>query len=253
MILYDSAFSPFARKVRLVLSLKDLEVECVDALDHQGLDALRKINSRLEVPALVDDELVVVNSADIVAYLEHRYPQNSVLPSCPKLRVKARKWERIADTLVDPILVDISYWMWAHRDDQMPEGMLEAARSNLATVYEQLEQELKQNEYICSTLSIADIALFPHLIGAKSLGVPISQSLYPSVIRWLGRLRELPQFKADISRASDFLSNISSANIERNKIFWRGERIEWVLANGFAEWFFNEIRSDRVLWPPQTL
>lgn len=253
MILYDSPFSPFARKVRLVLSLKGLEVECIDALDHQHSEALRKINGRAEVPALVDDDVVVVNSADIVAYLEHRYPQNSVLPSCPKQRVNARKWERIADTLVDSIFVDISYWMWAHRDDQMPEGMLDAARENLATVYDQLENGLKQADYLCGELSIADIALFPHLIGAKALGVPISKERYPNVIAWLARLRALPSFKADIQRATDFLSNLSNSNIERTKIFWRGDRIEWVLANGFADWFFNEIKNDRVLWPPQNL
>jgi len=253
MILYDSPFSPFARKVRLVLSLKSLETECIDALDHQHSEALRKINGRAEVPALVDDDVEVVNSADIVAYLEHRYPQNSVLPSCPKQRVNARKWERIADTLIDPILVDISYWMWTHRDDQMPEGMLEAARENLATVYDQLENELQEGDYICGELSIADIALFPHLIGAKALGVPISKERHPNVIRWLARLRVLPPFKADMQRATDFLSNLSSSNIERTKIFWRGDRIEWVLANGFADWFFNEIKNDRVLWPPQNL
>jgi len=253
MILYDSPFSPFARKVRLVLSLKGLEAECIDALDHQHSEALRKINGRAEVPVLVDDDVVVVNSADIVAYLEHRYPQNSILPSCPKQRVNARKWERIADTLVDPILVDISYWMWAHRDDQMPEGMIEAARENLATVYDQLESELEEGDYICDELSIADIALFPHLIGAKALGVPISKERHPNVIRWLARLRALPPFKADIQRAMDFLNNLSTSNIERTKIFWRGDRIEWVLANGFADWFFNEIKNDRVLWPPQNL
>lgn len=253
MILYDSPFSPFARKVRIVLALKELEVECVDALDHKHSAQLRAINGRAEVPALEDDDVVVVNSADIVAYLEHRYPAHAVLPSCPSQRVKARKWERIADSLVDPILVDISYWMWAHRDDEMPEGMLEAARNNLATVYEQLETELGQGDYICGDLSIADIALFPHLIGAKSLGVPISKQQYPNTISWLSRLRELPQFKADIERAAEFLTNISNSNIERTKIFWRGERIEWVLANGFSDWFFNEIKNDRVLWPPQNL
>ncbi|MGH1372111.1 MAG: glutathione S-transferase family protein [Cellvibrionaceae bacterium] len=252
MILYDSPFSPFARKVRLVLSLKGLPFDCVDALDHDHSDALRKVNGRAEVPALIDEDLVVVNSADIVAYLEHRYPQHSILPSCPKQRVNARKWERIADTLVDAIFVDISYWMWARREDQMPEGMLDAARENLASVYHKLEDELKQGDYICDDLSIADIALFPHLIGAKALEVPISKEKYPNVLRWLTHLRGLPEFKADIERATDFLKNISASNIEREKIFWRGDRIEWVLANGFEDWFFNEIKSGRVLWPPQT-
>jgi hypothetical protein len=32
-------------------------------------------------------------------------------------------------------------------------------------------------------------------------------------------------------------------------LFWRGDRIEWMLARGFHDWFCNEIKSDRVLWP----
>ena len=41
--------------------------------------------------------------------------------------------------------------------------------------------------------------------------------------------------------------------VERRKIFWRGDRIEWLLARGFHDWFFNEIRQQRVLWPGPAL
>jgi glutathione S-transferase len=90
MKLYDSAFSPFARKVRLVLEHKGLEFEAVDGLLKSNHDALRAVNGRVEVPALVDGDTVVVNSADIVAYLEHRYPQKPIYPAEPAVRVRAR-------------------------------------------------------------------------------------------------------------------------------------------------------------------
>jgi len=47
-----------------------------------------------------------------------------VYPEDPAARVHARAWERVADTFVDPILVDISYWKWAERPDKMPDGEL---------------------------------------------------------------------------------------------------------------------------------
>jgi hypothetical protein len=34
-----------------------------------------------------------------------------------------------------------------------------------------------------------------------------------------------------------------------DKIGWRGDRIEWVLARGFHDWLLGEIRADRVIWP----
>src|SRR5215472_8367458 len=96
--LYDSAFSPFARKVRMTLDYKTL-----DGLLKPNHEALKAVNGRVEVPALVDGDIVVVNSADIVAYLDHRYPANKVYPDDPAARVHARAWERVADTFVDPI------------------------------------------------------------------------------------------------------------------------------------------------------
>jgi glutathione S-transferase len=138
--LYDSAFSPFARKVRMVLEYKGLNYEAVDGLLRSNHEALKAINGRIEVPVLVDNDVVVTNSADIVAYLDHSYPAKRVYPHEPAARVHACAWERAADTFVDPILVDISYWKWAERSDKMPQGLLEAARADLRLVYGALGQ-----------------------------------------------------------------------------------------------------------------
>ena len=87
--LYDSAFSPFARKVRMVLEYKGLNYEAVDGLLKSNHAALKAVNGRIEVPALVDGDIVVVNSADIVAYLDNRYPAEFCLSRrarCPRPR-----------------------------------------------------------------------------------------------------------------------------------------------------------------------
>ena len=46
---------------------------------------------------------------------------------------------------------------------------------------------------------------------------------------------------------------VKERGIERRRIFWRGDRIEWLLARGFHPWFFKEIAEDRVLWPGPAL
>jgi glutathione S-transferase len=172
--LYDSAFSPFARKVRMALEYKGLNYEAVDGLLKSNHQALKAVNGRIEVPALIDGDVVVVNSPDIVAYLDNRYPINSVYPDEPAARVHARAWERVADTFVDPILVNISYWKWAERPDKMPEGLLEAARTDLQLVYDALDKELAQRQFVSGPLSVADIALFPHLASVKVQEVEFS-------------------------------------------------------------------------------
>ena len=199
--LYDSAFSPFARKVRMALEYKSLNYEAVDGLLKPNHQALKAVNGRIEVPALIDGDVVVVNSPDIVAYLDNRYPINSVYPDEPAASVHARAWERVADTFVDPILVNISYWKWAERPDKMPEGLLEAARADLQLVNGALDKELAHRQFVSGPLSVADIALFPHLASVKALEVEFSAQQHPNLGRWIKQMRALPICAADLKRA----------------------------------------------------
>jgi glutathione S-transferase len=253
MKLYDSAFSPFARKVRMVLEHKGLAFEAVDGLLKANHAALRAVNGRLEVPVLVDGDVTVVNSADIVAHLEFRYPERPVYPSSAAARVHARAWERTADTLIDPILINISYWLWAERNDSMPEGLLEAARAELGLVYARLERDLAGRDFVSGDLSIADIALFPHLAAARAMKVDFSPAEHPNLARWFGTMRKLPICVADIERARNYIAHLKDHGVERGRIFWRGDRIEWMLSHGFHHWFMREIAEGRVLWPGPAL
>ena len=249
MRLLDNPFSPFARKVRLVLDWKGLSYEAIDGLDKANRRVLEAANGRVEVPALIDGDVTVVNSPDIVAYLEHTHPEPPVYPANPGARVRGRAWERCADTAIDPILADISYWSWAERPDQMPAGMKEAAQKDLDRIYDALERDLEGQEFVCGDLSIADLALFPHLSAVRALGVSFSPEQHARLSAWLKRMRGIEICRADLERARIYLADIGARNLERRKIFWRGDRIEWVLARGYHDWFVREIREGRVIWP----
>lgn len=248
---YDNAFSPFARKVWLALELKKLPYVAVDGLLVKNRDALAKVNGRVEVPAIDHDGVVVVGSADIVAYLERVAPAPRLHPESPAAFVHARAWERCADHAIDPILINLSYWTWAERDDAMPEGMLEAARRDLAQVYDALERDLKDRPFVSGeAISIADVALYPHLTATKTFGVGHDPATHPRLHAWLKRLRAMDPFDRDLERVKAFLASYAAeGGHERKKIFWRGDRIEWVLARGMHRWLQREIEEDRVLWP----
>jgi len=63
------------------------------------------------------------------------------------------------------------------------------------------------------------------------------------------RCRETQLFANDIARTKAYLADPSKLDIEREKIFWRGDRIEWILARGYHDWFLKEIEEGRILWP----
>ncbi len=249
MKLFDNGFSPFARKVRMVLAHNGYIYEAVDGLAKSAHDQLKAVNGRIEVPVLVDGDLAVVNSRDIVAYLEHIHPDAPVYPADPAARVRALAWEREADSKIDAILVPVSIWSWANRPDEMPAGLKEAAQADLDQIYDALERDLADQEFLCGELSIADIALSPHLNAVIPLGVGFSRKTHPNISAWLKRLRALDIVQADIARVKDYMGDLSSKGIELSKLFWRGDRIEWLLARGYHDWFMEEITQDRVLWP----
>jgi glutathione S-transferase len=247
--LYDNAFSPFARKVRMVLEYKGLSFESIDGLAPEGRARLAALNPRVEVPALRDDEVVVVNSSHIVAYLEHRHPERPVYPSDPATRVAALSWERLADTTFDAIAHDVSNGGFGFPDGTMPRELLDAARADLAVVYADLERALAGGDYLCGSLSIADLALFPHVTAIRFLDVSFDGKTHPRLLAWYKRLRQEPVCRTDLERTQRFLAAAGPAPERPERIVWRGDRIEWLLAHGYHEWFVEEIRRGRVAWP----
>ena len=67
--LYDSAFSPFARKVRMALEYKGLNYEAVDALLRSNHAALKAVNGRIEVPVFVSARRAVRVTRSTSAHL----------------------------------------------------------------------------------------------------------------------------------------------------------------------------------------
>ena len=152
---------------------------------------------------------------------------------------------------MDAILINVSYWKWAVREDAMPEGLLEAARRDLEQVYAALERDLAGGDFLVGEApSIADIALFPHLTAAKSYDLGHDAARFPRLDAWLRRLRAIQAFADDLARVRAFIVAFLRGDAhERRKIFWRGDRIEWMLARGYHDWFAGEIAAGRVLWP----
>ena len=251
--LYDNPFSPFARKVRLVLAYKGLDVSAVDALALQNVRRLHAVNTRGEVPVLTVGDVTGVTSADMVGYVDHRYPTPPVFPADPAARVAARAWERLADSVLDAILHDISIWTWPthRRDDQPPAGLLEAGFRDIVAILDRVDAALHDQDYLCGALSIADLALFPHVSSLKPLGLALDET-HPRLSAWNRRLRGLAVVRQDldyVKRAAREKFVDGTSPYEGERIVWRGDRIEWLFHNGFVDWWYAEYRAGRATVP----
>ncbi len=249
--LYGSWFSTFARKVALGLELKELAYEPVDALTREFRPELLRLNPRAEVPVLTDDGLTIVNSSDILQYLEWRYPQPPLYPAAIPERVAARALERLADHRFDPIVVDCSFWHWADRNDKPPAGLREAGQRDLDAVFVRIEEELaaRQKPWPFGAPGVAECAWFPNLVAVRPLGFKLDEAHFPSVDSWLRAMRSHPIFAADAKRTAAFLKTLKQSSHERQRLFWSGDRIEWLLARGFHRWLHAEIEAGRAVFP----
>ncbi|MCL4685806.1 glutathione S-transferase family protein [Myxococcota bacterium] len=253
--LFDNPFSPFARKVRLVLATKRLPFESVDALALAHHAELLRVNPRAEVPTLEDDGFVVVGSADIVAYLEDLHPAPTVFPATPRARARARAWERFCDGVFDAIVHDISIWTWPthRRQDAAPAGLLEAGRRDLAEIAARVEASLGEEGFLCGDQpTIADFALFPHVSSLKPLGVLLDEIAHPRLLAWNRRMRELAAVREDLAHLKTMaLERFGRGDspYEGVKIVWRGDRLEWLFANGFHAWWAEELHAGRAVVP----
>ena len=243
--LYGSQISTFARKVAIGLDLKGLQYDFVDALTPERREELRKLNPRLEVPVLTDGDLVIVNSSDILQYLDWRYPAQ------PLERVVARAFVRLADQRFDPIVVDCSYWNWADRDDKQPPGLLEAGQKDIDTVFDRLEPMLgaRPRPWPFHTPGVVECAWFAKLAALRTFGLAIDRERFPAVMNWFNAMRSHPVFAADANRTGAFLKDLKHLTHERKRLFWSGDRLEWLLSRGFERWFIGEITAGRATFP----
>jgi len=102
MKLLASLASPYTRKVRVVLAEKkmDFDLEIVDVAPAEN--PVNAHNPLGKIPTLVlDDGTALYDSRVIVEFLDHASPLNRLIPADFRERVQVRRWEALADGVLD--------------------------------------------------------------------------------------------------------------------------------------------------------
>ena len=85
--LYRADFSTNAERVALALAHKGLEVESV-VIDYADRTEVERVSGQGLVPVLDHDGTIVVDSMEIVAYLERNFPDPPLYPADPARRAE---------------------------------------------------------------------------------------------------------------------------------------------------------------------
>src|SRR3954462_1322446 len=102
MKLLSSTASPFTRKVRIVLAEKRIECELLPVDIQPADNPVNAHNPLGKIPTLVlDDGSALYDSRVIAEFLDSVSPISRLIPEEKRDRVAVRRWEALADGVLD--------------------------------------------------------------------------------------------------------------------------------------------------------
>ncbi|WP_206995590.1 glutathione S-transferase family protein [Trinickia mobilis] len=205
-ILYESKGSPNARRVRIFIAEKgiDIPTKPVDlGVKEQFSDAYRAINPRSQVPALALAEGPVI--AEVLAiwrYLEEAYPQIPLLGTTAASKARVTMWERRAE--LDgfaPVMEGVRNAVAGlkgralsgpHAYDQIPE-LIERSKQRVTHFFADFNQRLETVRFVAGDeFSAADITTLVTVdFAANALKMPIPVA-HTAFRRWYDKVSARP-------------------------------------------------------------
>ena len=208
LTLYRMKHSTNCERVEMALAYKKLEARSV-WVDPEDRSEVKRVSGQGLVPVLTDGDKPVVDSMEIVRYLEERFPDRPRLyPADPAKRADTllfidwfnRVWKRPPNELDDEL-------QKPEQDrDQKRVGRLGAAMAGYLDLFEQL---LTGREYLLGEFGAADVAAFPFL---KYASIPVASedeelfhsilrdfqkpgTNHPNVLAWIARMDRRPRLQ----------------------------------------------------------
>src|SRR4051812_35436692 len=196
MKLLASLASPYTRKVRVMLAEKKIECELELADVNPVENPVNASNPLGKVPTLVlDDGMALYDSRVIVEFLDARSPINRLIPDETRDRVAVRRWEALADGVLDAGLL-VRYEALRDKKERSKTWVdKQVARMHRGVA--QIAQELEGRNWCHGDrYSLADIAVGCCLgwLDFRKPGDVSWEAEYPGVERHYRKLMERAAF-----------------------------------------------------------
>ncbi len=220
--LYGVSGSPYVRKVQIVLAEKHLayEMETVIPMVQPGgavttvwpgggSVGYETIHPLKKVPALRDERGTLADSSVICAYLDRAYPDPQLYPSDPYLYGRALWFEEYGDTgLVAVIGLQIfrerviaPSMMGRPTDDALVQKALD---EGVPPLFNYLESQVKDGEFLCGSFSIADIGICTQLLSYRYSGYEPDPKRWPKFAAYAERVFARPSFQERLREEAGF-------------------------------------------------
>ncbi len=200
--LYDFPLSGHSHRVRLMLSLLNIEYEniFVDlAKGEHKQAAFTDLTAFGQVPVLIDGDLILRDSNAIITYLASKYGPEWY-SSNPDSIGEIQQWLSTAtrDIATGPAAARLVTVFGAQLDHQ---ALIEQSH----TLLKRIDAHLKHREWLAvDRPTIADVSAYSYIAHAPEGHVSLHP--YPHIQAWLARIEALPGFvampKTDVAPAA---------------------------------------------------
>jgi glutathione S-transferase len=159
MKLICSLTSPYARKIRIVLTEKKIDFDLVIDSPWVEGNQIAALNPLGKVPVLVlDDDSTLFDSRVIAEYLDTVAPNNRLIPASGRERISVKRWEALADGVLDAA---IAAFLESRRPDgERSPSWIERQRGKVTQALQVMSDDLGDQSWCHGNgLSLADIAI----------------------------------------------------------------------------------------------
>ena len=177
-----------------------------------------KLNPNGRIPIIVDREnknFVVFESGAILIYLAEKTGQ--FLPEQPEKRSKVLQWLMFQMGGIGPMQGQ-AHVFYRYAPEKI-EYAIDRYQKETFRLYQVLDDQLKNKEYLTDDFSIADIATWPWVRRHQWAGVEI-EKLY-NLSRWVENLENRPAFQTGI----EVPFKMDRSNISRENAIKMGEKL----------------------------
>jgi len=224
--LYHFWLSSCSQRVRIVLAEKNLKwVDHVVDISPRGLehatDDYQSIHPEGLVPALVHDGKVVIESIDIIDYLDERFPEPLLRPGSESGRREMLEWMSRAEgaqhslkTLTHEFLFkpdrmtpdQLIEFLENHHNDELrefmkifcsergfPKSEIDSQLKHQHDNFVALDRALRNQDWLIeNSFSLADIAWVPNVRRLDIMSYPLDR--HPNLLAWYERFKTRPSY-----------------------------------------------------------
>ena len=159
MKLFGTPASPYTRKVRIVLAEKKIDYDFEQESPWEPSSAVAGKNPLGKVPVLeLEDGTVLYDSRVIVEFLDNASPNAKLIPADKRERVEVRRWEALADGVLDAgVLVRLEN---LRAETERSRSWIDRQNGKVQSGLAAMNRELGERQWCAgNAYSLADIAV----------------------------------------------------------------------------------------------